>query len=155
MQRSSLPPGQPAFSSIQAVLLNPYASQYPTYQNYSIPRATTAEGYTLSSTYVPGSFVPSTEHNNVSSSFSPSSSRTGTQKSSSGASWYRSGNCRCTYKSCSFVGSKESLEIHRIDRHLIFPLGWEKGRRSDWDADPSLKGYLDILRLFSIVLTPA
>jgi hypothetical protein len=141
MQRPYLPPGQPSFSSIQALLLNPYASQY---QNYPIPRVTTAEGYTLSSTYVPGSFVPGTEHNNVSSS---SASRPRTQKNSGGASWYKPGNCRCTYKDCAFVGSKESLEIHRMDRHLIFPPGWEKRKRADdWDADPSLKGYPGILQ---------
>ena len=28
-----------------------------------------------------------------------------------------------------------------MDRHLIFPLGWEhRKRKDDWDADPSLKG---------------
>jgi hypothetical protein len=33
------------------------------------------------------------------------------------------------------------VEIHRMDRHLIYPAGWEHRRREgDWDADPSLKG---------------
>lgn len=28
-----------------------------------------------------------------------------------------------------------------MDRHLIFPPGWDKRpRKADWDADPSMKG---------------
>ncbi|KAG5648065.1 hypothetical protein DXG03_007100 [Asterophora parasitica] len=27
-----------------------------------------------------------------------------------------------------------------MDRHLIYPPGWEKQPKNDWDADPSLKG---------------
>jgi hypothetical protein len=30
-----------------------------------------------------------------------------------------------------------------MDRHLIYPPGWEKRKKGgDWDADPSLKGYV-------------
>jgi hypothetical protein len=51
------------------------------------------------------------------------------------------GDQRCTYKECTFVGSRKALEIHRMDRHLIYPPGWEKRPKADnWDADPSLKG---------------
>jgi len=53
-------------------------------------------------------------------------------------SWYQPGNVRCTYQGCSFTGSHKSVEIHRMDRHLIYPPGWQN--KSDWDADPSLKG---------------
>jgi hypothetical protein len=57
------------------------------------------------------------------------------------SSWYTPGNCRCTYEGCAFVGSAKSLEIHRMDRHLIYPSGYkERKRKDDWDADPSLKG---------------
>ncbi|EPQ60715.1 hypothetical protein GLOTRDRAFT_118856 [Gloeophyllum trabeum ATCC 11539] len=38
------------------------------------------------------------------------------------------------------MGSKKSVEIHMMDRHLIYPPGWEKRQKNDWDADPSLKG---------------
>ena len=56
--------------------------------------------------------------------------------------WYQPGNKRCTYKDCTFTGSHSSVEIHMMDRHLIFPPGWEKRpKKTEWDADPSLKGY--------------
>jgi hypothetical protein len=28
-----------------------------------------------------------------------------------------------------------------MDRHLIYPPGWDSKKQKDWDADPSLKGY--------------
>jgi Nuclear fragile X mental retardation-interacting protein 1 (NUFIP1) len=35
-----------------------------------------------------------------------------------------------------------------MDRHLIYPPGWEKRRKKpDWDADPSLKGSATVLRI--------
>ncbi|KAJ7619114.1 hypothetical protein DFH06DRAFT_1482920 [Mycena polygramma] len=59
----------------------------------------------------------------------------------SSAPWYQSGGSRCTYKNCTFRGSAQTVETHMMDRHLIFPPGWEKRKkRPDWDADPSLKG---------------
>ena len=55
--------------------------------------------------------------------------------------WYQSGNSRCNQQGCTFFGSHKSVEIHMMDRHLIYPSGWEKRKKkSDWDADPSLKG---------------
>ncbi|KAJ3538494.1 hypothetical protein NMY22_g5136 [Coprinellus aureogranulatus] len=55
--------------------------------------------------------------------------------------WYQPGNRRCTYKGCTFTGSHSSVETHMMDRHLIYPPGWEKRKKQqDWDADPSLKG---------------
>lgn len=51
------------------------------------------------------------------------------------------GNHRCTYKNCGFTGSLQTLQVHRMDRHLIYPPGWSKKKKEeDWDADPSLKG---------------
>lgn len=38
------------------------------------------------------------------------------------------------------MSSKEMLETHMMDRHLIYPPGFLKKRVSDWDADPSLRG---------------
>jgi hypothetical protein len=29
-----------------------------------------------------------------------------------------------------------------MDRHLIYPHEWENQKKKDWDADPSLKGYV-------------
>ncbi|KAF7306998.1 Nuclear fragile X mental retardation-interacting protein 1 [Mycena indigotica] len=57
------------------------------------------------------------------------------------SAWYQPGNVRCTYKTCTFSGSKQSVETHMMDRHLIFPAGWDKRKKEpQWDADPSLKG---------------
>ncbi|EJD03901.1 uncharacterized protein FOMMEDRAFT_121243 [Fomitiporia mediterranea MF3/22] len=53
--------------------------------------------------------------------------------------WYEPGRHRCTHEQCAFTGSKKSVEIHMMDRHLIYPPGWDKRKRKrDWDADPSL-----------------
>lgn len=55
--------------------------------------------------------------------------------------WAQPGNVRCKQPGCSFTGSHKSVEIHMMDRHLIYPPGWENSKRkNDWDADPSLKG---------------
>lgn len=59
----------------------------------------------------------------------------------SSASWYQPGNNKCSYPGCNFSGPHKALEIHKMDRHLIYPPRWEKRKqKSDWDADPSLKG---------------
>ncbi|KAF9044799.1 hypothetical protein BDZ89DRAFT_942811 [Hymenopellis radicata] len=54
------------------------------------------------------------------------------------SSWYQSGHVRCTQKNCSFTGSAKTVETHMMDRHLIYPPGYQK--RREWDADPALKG---------------
>lgn len=55
--------------------------------------------------------------------------------------WAQPGNVRCKKPGCSFTGSHKSVEIHMMDRHLIYPPGWENRKgKNDWDADPSLKG---------------
>ncbi|KAI0094758.1 nuclear fragile X mental retardation-interacting protein 1-domain-containing protein [Irpex rosettiformis] len=55
--------------------------------------------------------------------------------------WYQPGNARCKKQGCSFIGSQKAVETHMMDRHLIYPPGWEhRKRKDDWDADPSLKG---------------
>jgi len=55
--------------------------------------------------------------------------------------WYQPGNNRCNQLGCTFFGSHKSVETHMMDRHLIYPPGWEKRKKkADWDADPSLKG---------------
>ena len=58
------------------------------------------------------------------------------------ARWAQPGNVRCKKPGCTFIGSHKSVETHMMDRHLIYPPGWEnRKRKDDWDADPSLKGY--------------
>ncbi|KAF7339395.1 Nuclear fragile X mental retardation-interacting protein 1 [Mycena sanguinolenta] len=85
--------------------------------------AATPQGYTYSSTYNPAG---------------PSNAP---KPSTFSAPWYQPGNSRCTYKNCTFRGSPQTVETHMMDRHLIFPPGWEKRKKKpEWDADPSLKG---------------
>ncbi|KAJ7492538.1 hypothetical protein FB451DRAFT_1336429 [Mycena latifolia] len=60
--------------------------------------------------------------------------------------WYQPGNSRCTYKTCTFRGSPQTVETHMMDRHLIYPPGWEKRKKKpEWDADPSLKGWTTVV----------
>ncbi|EIM92196.1 uncharacterized protein STEHIDRAFT_106788 [Stereum hirsutum FP-91666 SS1] len=55
--------------------------------------------------------------------------------------WFSPGGARCKHPGCMFAGSAKAVEIHMMDRHLIYPPGWDKKKRRDeWDADPSLKG---------------
>lgn len=145
--------------AVTAALANPYSQTYTTAgynsgytsshyaQAYmqSNWAATNPGGYTLSSAYVPG--MPGSSYampqgtnylpNNGGSSrpipqYLPSQGQ---------GSWYQFGHSRCTYKDCTFTGSQKSVEIHMMDRHLIYPPGWDKRKKqSDWDADPSLKG---------------
>ncbi|KAJ6610081.1 hypothetical protein B0H10DRAFT_2225366 [Mycena sp. CBHHK59/15] len=100
-----------------------YSSHYAqAYANQLAP-ATTPQGYTFSSTYNPPvqQNVPST----------------------SSAVWYHPGNSRCTYKTCTFQGSPQTVETHMMDRHLIYPQGWERRKKKpEWDTDPSLKGWV-------------
>jgi len=52
------------------------------------------------------------------------------------------GTHKCTHSRCTFSGSQKAVEIHMMDRHLIYPPGYNKNKQRDWDADPSLKGYV-------------
>lgn len=134
-------------------LQTPYSAHYASAYMQSQPALyTTPEGYTLSSTYNPQAAAYS----------SPSAQRSGPHSfgrgrgqghrlrtgstphhyAQRGASWYKAGDARCTYQGCSFSGSPKSIETHMMDRHLIYPPSWEKDKKqSDWDADPSLRGY--------------
>lgn len=110
----------------------------------------TPEGYTISSTYVSGSQDSTATSGSSSRSYNtPLGGRSGAgpshfpNSSNPYGQWYEPGNCRCTYQQCAFTGSKKSVEIHMMDHHLIHPPGWDKQKRKpDWDADPSLKGFV-------------
>ncbi|KAF9650473.1 hypothetical protein BDM02DRAFT_3083385, partial [Thelephora ganbajun] len=52
------------------------------------------------------------------------------------------GTHKCTYDRCTFSGSHKAVEIHMMDRHLIYPPKHNKDKQHDWDADPSLKGHV-------------
>jgi len=154
--------------ALRAVLANPYAQT--TYTNAYSPHfiqmyvpsgaggwpLTNAQGYTLSSTYIPGKSRDRTEiqPNNLTdgarSEKSQAKNRTSKpshQLSPSNYHWYQSGDLKCNYKDCRFTGSQKSVETHKMDRHLIYPPGWEHRRRkAEWDADPSLKGCVSGIR---------
>ncbi|KAK0208264.1 hypothetical protein DFS33DRAFT_1484656 [Desarmillaria ectypa] len=125
-----------AAAVIKSSLSNTYAQAYSSHyaQAYS-QYATTPQGYAISSTYTAAS---------------SSGSRTVNVGASS---WYQTGNRRCTYKNCTFIGSQKSVETHMMDRHLIFPPGWDKQKKTDsWDADPSLKGKPVLIQGTTLVL---
>ena len=68
--------------------------------------------------------------------------------------WYQPGKNRCNQQGCTFFGSYKSVEIHKMDRHLIYPSGWEKRKKkSDWDADPSLKGSIFFIFIYTYMYT--
>ncbi|KAI0375391.1 hypothetical protein BV20DRAFT_933540 [Pilatotrama ljubarskyi] len=131
----SNPYGQP-YAGQFAYQASHYAQAYAQYYNGAGPSNVTADGYTISSTYVPG-----TQYD------APQQARSVAQRpqfhggGQGQPGWYQPGTCRCTKPGCSFTGSKKAVEIHMMDRHLIYPPGWEhRKKRNDWDADPSLKG---------------
>ncbi|CAE6521476.1 unnamed protein product [Rhizoctonia solani] len=55
----------------------------------------------------------------------------------------RTGPVKCGHEGCLFAGTHKEVEVHKMDRHLIFPPGWQekvKGKRKrDGDDD----GYVD------------
>ncbi|KIK91014.1 hypothetical protein PAXRUDRAFT_14020 [Paxillus rubicundulus Ve08.2h10] len=142
---------------ITAALTNPYAQQHtqcnvsPHYYHAYMQAHTngapgmTAEGYTLSSTYVPGN---RTARPTLSTPVRPPQDRPSAQPQTvrqitnplTYGSWYQPGNCRCTRQGCPFAGSRKAVETHMMDRHFIFPPGWENRSKDDWDTDLSLKG---------------
>ena len=126
--------------SLATVLANPYALSTPHPQR----RHVNTEGYSYSSTFNPSLHPPIS----YSPSFSnlPSASASRNLLPPRGAPpthWYTAGNSRCTHSGCTFTGSANSVQIHMMDRHLIYPPGWHaRKRQPDWDTDPSLKGYV-------------
>lgn len=58
----------------------------------------------------------------------PVGMETATGSSSGGLGWNGSGTVgpvRCGHPGCLFRGNHKSVELHKMDRHLIFPPGWE------------------------------
>lgn len=148
--------GAMAAQALTATLANPYGQMSAGYASYTNPnyhayftqmqqrQMTTAEGYTLSSTYIPtpgpSTIRPQRGPPNSQGQHSNRPLSTQTRPNTLGP-WFTPGDVRCTQEGCSFTASQKSLEIHMMDRHLIFPPGWKKNKKKDdWDADPSLKG---------------
>ncbi|KAK7064153.1 hypothetical protein R3P38DRAFT_27660 [Favolaschia claudopus] len=109
--------------------------QPPWSQHYS---SHYAQAYAQQQAYqqfpAPIASFPSTSYHAINPSNAPRSN-------APSAPWYQPGSSRCTYKDCTFRGSPQTVETHMMDRHLIFPPGWEKRtKKPEWDTDPSLKG---------------
>jgi hypothetical protein len=138
--------------AMTSALTNPYAQQYQAAYSSHYVQAVQSSHYAqayMSSDYSQGSSWNGQYGNhtvpNVFSTqgWSHPTPAKPTMPPPNSSSWYTPGNCRCTYENCNFIGSAKSLELHRMDRHLIYPPGWkERKRKDDWDADPSLKGYV-------------
>jgi hypothetical protein len=137
--------GAMAAQALTSSLANPYGPMSSHHSYFTqVPRPlTTAQGYTISSTYVPNTESPSSTPQSRAwpprQRPNPSANRAARPYAES--SFSAPGDNKCTYDGCFFTGSKKTVEIHMMDRHLIFPPGWKK-KEKDWDADPSLKGFV-------------
>ncbi|KJA29149.1 hypothetical protein HYPSUDRAFT_127889 [Hypholoma sublateritium FD-334 SS-4] len=138
MQRphpSSLPNNPNAVYANQQI---PYqqGTPYPTYYNSHYLQA-----YTLSQSLPQSPHLSSGPINSSANFIAQGNAGQTRNFAAASSSWYQHGNHRCTYNGCAFTGSTKSVELHMMDRHLIYPPGWDqRKKRSDWDADPSLKG---------------
>ncbi|KAF8761530.1 Nuclear fragile X mental retardation-interacting protein 1 (NUFIP1) [Rhizoctonia solani] len=50
----------------------------------------------------------------------------------------RGGPVKCGHEGCLFTGTQKEVEVHKMDRHLIFPPGWQersKGKRKREEGD--------------------
>lgn len=140
------PYSQPSYGQYQPSYSSHYAQAYM--QANAPGWSTTPQGYSLSSSYLNGTSTPGPEASSSGSMYTPrldsrpSPSFNSQSFASSSSTWYQPGDHRCKHNGCSFSGSQKAVEVHMMDRHLIYPPGWEKRKkREDWDADPSLKGY--------------
>ena len=128
--------------SLASALTNPYsyshAVPHPPRQHVN------THGYSYSSTYNPSSHSSTPSFSNrPSRGPSASAGRSFPPRGAPPTHWYTPGNSKCICPGCTFTGSVKSVQIHMMDRHLIYPPGWHAHKRqSDWDADPSLKGYV-------------
>jgi hypothetical protein len=146
--RSRLPPavavqpnsGYMMAANVMGALSNPYAQQQPS-SSVSSHYSQAYQSAHYAAAYGPMNGHPAAYA--ATPGASNSAAPTYFKPPVNSSSWYSPGTSRCTYPQCSFMGSAQSLEIHRMDRHLIYPPGWkEKKKKRDWDADPSLIGYV-------------
>ncbi|KIK71095.1 hypothetical protein GYMLUDRAFT_314137 [Collybiopsis luxurians FD-317 M1] len=140
---------QAAALALRSALTNPYSQAYSSHyaqaymQQFNQTPLRNTEGYTISSAYHPNVNAAGNSQPAAGPSFSrPQQNNGGVRLKSfahANSTWYQPGRDMCPYKGCSFTGSAKSVEIHMMDRHLIYPPGWDK-KKPEWDADPSLKG---------------
>lgn len=156
---SQYPLGSRIAQALNSSLLNPYQnhSNNPVSAHYAqayhnrhsagsqAALSYTPEGYAISSTYRPSNHDPYAKpppiHNAAPGPSKPNHLHNAPQPQNQ--PWKTPGNVRCSSAGCNFVASAKSVEIHMMDRHLIYPPGWDKRKQKrDWDADPGLIGYV-------------
>ncbi|PPQ64372.1 hypothetical protein CVT26_002079 [Gymnopilus dilepis] len=124
------PPPHPAQSTNNAYQSASYNAFYPAYYNSHYMQA-----------YSQQRVVNQNAGVGVSSSRVQGNDSGRDARSNSMPFGYQPGNSRCSHPGCTFTGSAKTVEIHMMDRHLIYPPGWDKRKKKpEWDADPSLKG---------------
>lgn len=142
--------GARAAQALTSALANPYAQTHPgsnssytnsNYHAYFMQQRpmTTAEGYSISSTYMPTTAPSPVVRPRVPRGRGGFSTLNTTSRPLPSLPFNAHGDSKCRYEGCSFGGSKKSVDTHMMDRHLIYPPGWKK-KKDNWDADPSLKG---------------
>ncbi|KAF8807489.1 hypothetical protein BYT27DRAFT_7165184 [Phlegmacium glaucopus] len=140
---SSLPPPHPSLPR-QPITFHQTAHDYsvPSYYNSHYLQAysqASSNASVTSSLAGQNSQVPIPNFTSVNNN--PASGASKLSFLDSKSSWYQGGNNRCKQQGCAFFGSHKSVEIHMMDRHLIYPPDWGKrNKKPVWDADPSLKG---------------
>ncbi|KAH7344983.1 hypothetical protein B0J17DRAFT_624239 [Rhizoctonia solani] len=55
----------------------------------------------------------------------------------------RSGPVRCGHEGCLFAGTHKEVEVHKMDRHLIFPPGWQEKGKGKRKRDEDDNDYVD------------
>ena len=147
--RSTLPPAHPSLPAAPTISHVSYSQPqaqpygYPTYVSSHYAQAYAQSALPVAS---PAGYYPTP---------AAGPSRTISLPVHTMSSWYQPGSNRCSHPGCTFSGSQKTVETHMMDRHLIYPPGWEKRKkRQDWDADPSLKGCVTHILLVSSLLMP-
>lgn len=128
-----------------AALDNPYNQAKSGYRDWcasSSTYRTTVDGYALSSTYLSNhelaknNTLPEPQDQEQHIEYVRPSKRQ--YNAASRLLWLTPGDRACDYPGCTFKASRKSLELHKMDRHLIYPMDWQEEKR--WDGDISLKG---------------
>lgn len=118
----------PSSSTLRGKKMNPWQYPQPAGMFYSPVSSHYAQAYLQNSL---GGFQQQT--------LAPQSSPSTSTSTSFQSRPRPRGTHKCTHDHCEFSGSQKAVEVHMMDRHLIYPPNHNK-KQKDWDADPSLKG---------------
>lgn len=155
MQGSKLPLARPAFPPQPVAYQIPHGYSVPSYYNSHYVQAYSQASVSASVVHNATGQISRAPISNFNSHLVNNYPASGASRTSflDLKSWYQPGNSRCDQQGCTFFGSHKSVETHMMDRHLIYPSGWEKRKKkADWDADPSLKGKAIPIQGTSVIL---